>query len=88
MPLVTDYHAVKDIYREAKERHVAMPVFCCEDRETLEAVLAAAAALGEQLGVEDLPIIPAWTGRYPARPQPRHRRRKAGRKRIQRTRML
>ena len=69
MPLVTDYRAVKDVYREAAERHVAMPVFCCEDRETLEAVLAAAAALGEELGVEDLPIIPAWTGRYPARPQ-------------------
>ncbi len=69
MPIVTDYHAVTEIYREAAERHVALPVFCCEDRETLEAVLAAAEALGRQLGVEDLPIIPAWTGRYPARPQ-------------------
>ena len=69
MPLVTDYHHVKDIYQEAGERGIALPVFCGEDRETLEAILASALEMGRRIGVEDLPIVPAWTCRYPPRGQ-------------------
>lgn len=69
MPLVTEYTQVKAIYRDAAERGVALPVFCAEDRETLEAILAAALEFGQQIGVPDLPVIPAWTLRYPSRPQ-------------------
>ena len=69
MPLITDYHQVKDIYREAAGLGVALPVFCAEDRETLEAILASALELGREIGVDDLPIVPAWTSRYPARGQ-------------------
>ncbi|MCC7354386.1 MAG: class II fructose-bisphosphate aldolase [Anaerolineae bacterium] len=69
MPLITDYHQVKEAYQEAAELGVAFPVFCMEDRETLEAVLAAGLELGHEVGVEDLPLIPAWTIRYPGRGQ-------------------
>lgn len=69
MPLISDYRQVKEIYQEAAERRVALPVFCAEDRETLEAILAAGLAMSREIGVEDLPIIPAWTIRYPPRPQ-------------------
>lgn len=69
MPLVNDYEEVFSIYRDAAARGVGLPVFCAEDRETLEAILASAAAYGERIGVPDLPIIPAWTSRYPARGQ-------------------
>jgi len=69
MPLVNSYQHVKDVYREAAELGVGLPVFCAEDRETLEAILASALAFGQQIGVEDLPIIPAWTVRYPSRGQ-------------------
>ncbi|MBI3947401.1 MAG: class II fructose-bisphosphate aldolase [Armatimonadetes bacterium] len=69
MPLINDYQQVKDIYREAAGLGVALPVFCAEDRETLEAILASALVMGREIGVEDLPIIPAWTVRYPSRPQ-------------------
>jgi hypothetical protein len=69
MPLITDYHQVKDTYQEAAEMGVALPVFCTEDRETLEAILASALELGKEFGVADLPIIPAWTSRYPGRGQ-------------------
>ena len=69
MPLVNDYQQVKDVYREAAELGVGLPVFCAEDRETLEAILASALEFGQQIGVEDLPIIPAWTVRYPGRGQ-------------------
>ena len=69
MSLVTDYQHVKDVYREAAELGVALPVFCAEDRETLEGILASAVEMGRQIGVENLPIIPAWTCRYPHRPQ-------------------
>jgi len=69
MPLVTDYRQVKDIYQEAAERRVGLPVFCMEDRETLEAVLAAAAEIGKRIGRDDVPVIPAWTARYPGRGQ-------------------
>ena len=71
MPLVTDYSAVKEVYQEAVECGVGLPVFCAEDRETLEAILASALKMAEQIGVDDLPIIPAWTSRYPARGQMR-----------------
>ena len=71
MALVTDYNAVKDIYSEAAELGVALPIFCAEDRQTLEAILAAALKMAEEIGVDDLPITPAWTSRYPARSQMR-----------------
>jgi fructose/tagatose bisphosphate aldolase len=69
MPLVTDYSEVKEIYQEAAERGIALPAFCSEDRETVEAILAAAKKMGEKIGREDVPIVPAWTIRYPDRGQ-------------------
>jgi fructose/tagatose bisphosphate aldolase len=69
MPLVSDYQQVKEIYREAAERRVGLPVFCMEDRETLEAVLAAAVEMARRIGRDDVPVIPAWTARYPGRGQ-------------------
>lgn len=69
MPLVTDRNQVMDIYHEAGELGIALPNFCAEDRETLEAILASAVQMGEEIGVEDLPIVPAWTSRYPGRSQ-------------------
>lgn len=69
MPLVTDYNHVKETYQEASELGVGLPVFCAEDRETLEAILASALEVGKKIGVDDLPIIPAWTVRYPGRGQ-------------------
>ena len=69
MPLVTDFNAVMDVYSEAAELGVGLPVYCAEDRETLEAILASALKMSEEIGVEDLPIIPAWTCRYPPRGQ-------------------
>jgi fructose/tagatose bisphosphate aldolase len=69
MPLVTDYAHVKEIYAEAAERGIALPVFCAEDRETLEAILASAVKVGKEIGRDDVPIVPAWTSRYPSRGQ-------------------
>ncbi len=69
MPIVNDYAQVKEAYQEAAERGIGLPVFCSEDRETLEAILASAVKMGREIGVEDLPIIPAWTCRYPSRGQ-------------------
>jgi len=69
MPLVTNYNAVKDIYAQAAELGISLPVYCAEDRETLEAILASALQMADEIGVEDLPIIPAWTCRYPPRGQ-------------------
>ena len=69
MPLVTDYNAVKETYQQAVECGIGLPVFCAEDRETLEAILASALKMGQEIGVDDLPIIPAWTCRYPSRGQ-------------------
>jgi fructose/tagatose bisphosphate aldolase len=69
MPLITDYQAVKEVYQEAAELGVAIPSFCTEDRETLEAILASAFEYGQEIGVDDLPIVPGWTTRYPDRGQ-------------------
>lgn len=69
MPIVNNYSQVKEIYQQAAELKAALPVFCAEDRETLEAILAAAYEYGKEIGVNNLPVIPAWTSRYPARSQ-------------------
>ncbi len=69
MGLVTDYNEVKEVYQEAAELGIALPVFCAEDRETLEAILASANEFGKKIGVDNLPVIPAWTNRYPSRGQ-------------------
>ena len=69
MPLVTNYNQVKEVYQEAAESEIALPVFCAEDRETLEAILASAYEFGKKIGIDNLPVIPAWTSRYPARGQ-------------------
>ncbi len=69
MPVVRDYQAVKEVYQEAGELGVGLPVFCMEDRETMEAVLAAVYEYGRKIGVDDLPVVPAWTIRYPPRGQ-------------------
>ena len=69
MPLVTDYRAVKDVYQEAAELGVVLPAFNTEDRETLEAILASVLEYGQEIGVDDLPVIPNWTARYPPRGQ-------------------
>jgi len=69
MPLVNDYQQVKDIYADAGERGVSLPLFCCEDRQTLEAILAAAYEIGQEIGNPHIPITPSWTSRYPVRCQ-------------------
>lgn len=69
MGLTLDYSQVKEVYAQAAERGVAIPTFCAEDRETLEAILAAAYELGQEIGVPNLPVAPAWTCRYPGRKQ-------------------
>jgi fructose/tagatose bisphosphate aldolase len=69
MPLVTDYMQVKETYQEAAERGIAIPSFCAEDCETVEAILAATWELGKEIGVSSLPITVAWTPHYPTRSQ-------------------
>jgi len=69
MPIINDYQHVKEIYQQAGELGAALPVFCAEDRETLEAILAAALEVGQEIGVPNLPIVPSWTSRYPGRGQ-------------------
>jgi len=69
MPLVNDYNQVKEIYKEAGEREIGLPLFCCEDRQSLEAILAAAYEMSQEVGKPDIPIIPSWTSRYHVRGQ-------------------
>jgi fructose-bisphosphate aldolase class II len=67
--LITDRQAVLDIYAEAAARGWVIPCFCAENLTTLEAVLAAVKAHGEQVGRADLPVSVALTVNYPPRPQ-------------------
>ena len=69
MSLVNDYSQVKEIYADAAERGIGLPLFCCEDRVTLEAILAAAYEIGQEIGNPRIPITPAWTSRYHVRCQ-------------------
>ncbi|HEY59218.1 MAG TPA: class II fructose-bisphosphate aldolase [Anaerolineae bacterium] len=69
MSIIRNYNQVKEIYQEAGEREVGLPLFCCEDRQSLEAILAAAYEIGQEIGIPNIPIIPAWTSRYHVRGQ-------------------
>ena len=69
MPLVNDYQQVKEIYADAGKRGVGLPLFCSEDRQTLEAILAAAYEIGQEIGNPHIPITPSWTARYHVRCQ-------------------
>jgi len=69
MPIINNYHQVKKIYHKAGELGVGLPVICSEDRETLEAILAAAHEVGKEIGNNSIPVIPAWTSRYHIRGQ-------------------
>lgn len=69
--LITDRQGVLDIYAEAAARGWVIPCFCAENLTTMEAVLSAVKAHGEQLGRADLPVSLALTLNYPSRPQAR-----------------
>lgn len=69
MPIITKYNEVKEIYDKARDIGVCLPVFAAEDRETVEAILAAGLEFGKQIGRAEIPIVITWTVRYPLRPQ-------------------
>lgn len=69
MPIIRNYNQVKDIYKKAGELGIGLPVICSEDRETLEAILAAAYEIGKEIGNNSIPVTPAWTSRYHVRGQ-------------------
>jgi len=69
MPLINKYQQVKDIYKKSGELGIGLPVICSEDRETLEAILAAAYEIGQEIGNKSIPVTPAWTSRYHVRGQ-------------------
>ncbi|MEI8200837.1 MAG: class II fructose-bisphosphate aldolase [Eubacteriales bacterium] len=69
MAIVTDRNKVLDIYKEAERNRWVLPCFCSENLTTTEAILAAAKEYGEEIGINDLPIIVAITNQYDHRTQ-------------------
>ena len=67
--LITERQSVLDVYAEASQRKWVIPCFCSENLTTTEAVLAAVADHGRQIGLPNLPITLAITNLYPPRPQ-------------------
>jgi len=69
VPIITDRKQVLNIYSEAEYNKWVLPCFCTENLTTTEAVLDATREFGEEIGVNDLPIIIAITNRYDHRTQ-------------------
>ena len=69
MPLVTDPSEAREIYQKLALRNRAMPAFCTENRRTTVAVLEAAQRYACETDQKDLPVVLAFTGTYPPRPQ-------------------
>jgi fructose-bisphosphate aldolase class II len=69
MPLVTDTTQCLELYDEAREKGVALACFDAENRRTVEAYLKAAHRLGQEAGVDDVPIVLGFTTNYPDRGQ-------------------
>jgi fructose-bisphosphate aldolase class II len=69
MPLILNRTEVEEVYAWATSRGWVLPAFNSENLTTTEAILAASAEYGSQIGMEDLPVIIGITGNYPSRPQ-------------------
>lgn len=69
MPLLHERSEVLAAYADAAARGWVVPCFGSENLTTTEAVLAAALAAAERLGVADLPVTVAITGAYAHRSQ-------------------
>ena len=69
MPIITKYEEARRVYEEAGASGICLPAFAAEDREPLEAILAAGAEIATEVCRPDLPVIVTWTARYPPRPQ-------------------
>ena len=69
MPIITAYAEARREYGQAKAMGICLPAFAAEDRETLEAILAAGVDVAAEVGRADVPVIVTWTTRYSQRPQ-------------------
>ena len=69
MAIVTDRKEVLEIYRQAEARKWVLPCFCSENLTTTEAILAAAKEYGDEINVENIPVIVAITNQYDHRTQ-------------------
>ncbi len=69
MPIITQRQEVLDLYQEALQKNWVLPCFCVENLTTVEAILEAAREYGDQIGIDNLPIIVAITNQYEQRSQ-------------------
>ncbi|MBC7959525.1 MAG: class II fructose-bisphosphate aldolase [Vallitaleaceae bacterium] len=69
MAIITQRKKVLEIYEEALANKWVLPCFCSENLTTTEAILAATKEYGDQIGIDDLPIIVAITCQYDHRTQ-------------------
>ena len=69
MPLITRRKEVLSIYAEAAQNKWVISSICTENTTTTESILAATQKLGNELGIEDLPITIAVTNNYSHRAQ-------------------
>jgi len=69
MAIITDRDEVLNIYKEARENNWILPCFCTENLTTTEAILSAVKEHGDEMGIDNLPIIIAITCNYSHRPQ-------------------
>ncbi len=69
MPLITNRNQVLEIYAVAAEKKWVIPCFCSENLTTTEAVLAAVAEHGKEIGDAALPVTLAITNLYSHRSQ-------------------
>lgn len=65
MPLITDRKGVLEQISRAREKQVAIPCFCMENRATTEAIVRAAHEMGNEFGLKRPPVIIGMTGAYP-----------------------
>ena len=69
MPLVIDREQVLDIYAEAAGRNWVLPTFNAENLTSCEAILQAVKEYGDEIEIDNLPIIIGITNLYTERPQ-------------------
>jgi len=69
MPLITDAAEARAIYRETQQRHIVMPAFGTENRDTTEAAFRAVAEVAAQCNIARPPLVIAATANYEGRTQ-------------------
>ncbi|OGS18106.1 MAG: hypothetical protein A3J83_02845 [Elusimicrobia bacterium RIFOXYA2_FULL_40_6] len=69
MPIIVNPEEVRRLYSKLGKNKIALATFCTESERMTEAILQGVLEFGKEIGIKNLPVCIALTGKYPYRSQ-------------------